>query len=85
MAEIDCENRTHLCHAICCIVGEVRDDDGNLVHADGERCPHLTEDLRCAIYEDRPTVCRTFDCRNKCSIWCDYERYVPNPDLGDRL
>jgi Fe-S-cluster containining protein len=30
--------------------------------ADGA-CVHLGEDGRCTVYEHRPTVCRTYDCR----------------------
>ena len=32
----------------------------------GDRpCMFLTRDNRCAIYNDRPNVCREFDCRRK--------------------
>lgn len=31
----------------------------------GERCPHLTDDLRCALYDHplRPRVCASFPAR----------------------
>ena len=35
----------------------------------GVRCPHLTDDLRCALYDDprRPPVCASFPaCRDHC-------------------
>ena len=31
-------------------------DSGN------EHCIFLTDDMRCAIYEDRPAICRRFKC-----------------------
>lgn len=31
-------------------------------YVDG-RCPYLTRDNRCSIYDARPDNCRTFDCR----------------------
>lgn len=77
---IDCENRTHLCHAACCILGGERVP----VKQADQRCPHLTDDLKCGIYEDRPEACQ-YDCRRNCTIWIDFERKVPNPDLGRHI
>ena len=33
----------------------------------GERCRHLTEGLRCGIYEERPAVCRGYRPDEICS------------------
>jgi hypothetical protein len=95
--EIDCDSRLHLCHAACCKLpfalsrqdvreGIVRWDlsrpylnergeDGWCVHLD--RCSK-----HCAIREHRPVPCRAFDCRNDARIWIDFERGIPNPDIG---
>lgn len=32
----------------------------------GVRCPHLTPDNRCGIYEDRPKVCRDYGADELC-------------------
>lgn len=77
---IDCASRTHLCHAACCILGGGRVP----VKEKGKRCPHLRDDLKCGIYENRPEACQ-YDCRTNCRIWIDFERKVPNPDLEEQV
>lgn len=85
MSDIDCANRTHVCFAACCILGEVWEDDGvTRVKRNDEVCPHLQNDLTCDRYESRPRQCH-WDCRRHCSIWIDFERVVPNPDLEDTI
>lgn len=32
----------------------------------GVRCPHLLPDLRCAVYEHRPRVCRSYPADELC-------------------
>lgn len=39
---------------------------GSLGKRTGERCRHLTSDLQCAIYEDRPDVCRQYQADEIC-------------------
>ena len=95
--EIDCESRLHLCHAACCKLSfalshqDVREgivrwdlsrpylneraEDGWCVHLD--RC-----NKGCTIHAQRPVPCRAFDCRNDARIWIDFERGIPNPDIG---
>lgn len=34
------------------------------------RCQHLTADHRCAIYNDRPAICRNFDCSTRVDCEC---------------
>ncbi|MFO0748273.1 MAG: YkgJ family cysteine cluster protein [Myxococcota bacterium] len=41
------------------------DGDGTCVYFDRER-------LGCSIWHDRPTSCRTFDCRDDGRVWDDY-------------
>ena len=36
----------------------------------------------CTIYERRPGLCRTYDCRGDTRIWLDFERRIPNPSLA---
>ncbi|MFN0085520.1 MAG: YkgJ family cysteine cluster protein [Blastocatellia bacterium] len=98
--EIDCENRLHLCHAACCRLRfalTVRDVEKGRVKwnlgqpymirrgADGY-CHHLDrEHQRCGIYEDRPYVCRAYDCRKDQRIWQDFENRVVSPELGNLI
>jgi hypothetical protein len=35
------------------------------------------------VYANRPTICRTYDCRNDARIWADFDAYEINPDLFD--
>jgi hypothetical protein len=97
-AEIDCENRLHLCKAACCRLplalskedvqeGIVRWDLGQpymLARNDDGYCVHLESGTcRCGVYEHRPIPCRGYDCRNDERIWLDFEARVPNPQLDD--
>jgi len=99
LPEIDCENRVELCHAACCALrfplskqdldeGIVRWDYGlpyqNRVGPDSYCVHHDRKSLRCTVYENRPSVCRTYDCRQDKRIWLDFEQRVINPDLFTR-
>lgn len=98
LPEIDCAERIPLCRAACCTlrfalteqdVLEVvvqwdlthpyanrQNDDGWCVHCDdGSRA--------CGVYEQRPRVCRVYDCREDRRIWLDFEQRRINPDLFD--
>jgi Putative zinc- or iron-chelating domain len=94
--EIDCENRLHLCQAACCRLRfalTVRDvEKGNVKWNLGQPymirqgsdgyCHHLDRESRhCGIYEDRPFVCRAYDCRKDQRIWQDFEKRVVSPEL----
>ena len=47
--------------------------------ADGY-CAHTCPDtLGCTVYEHRPAVCRTYDCRADSRVWLDYENRIPAP------
>ncbi len=94
---IDCESRYLICEGVCCkfwfalsvqdldesIVkwdykqpyGIARDKDGCCIHRD-----HST--YKCTIYENRPLICKTYDCRRDKRIWIDFENKIINPDLG---
>lgn len=40
----------------CCVAPDI----STLGKKAGERCRHLGSDLRCAIYQERPAVCRGY-------------------------
>jgi hypothetical protein len=95
-AEIDCENRLHLCHAACCKLplalsredvqqGVVRwelDQPYMLAHAATGYCVHMDGNTcGCTIYEHRPIPCRGYDCRKDKRIWLDFENQVVNPQI----
>lgn len=96
----DCENRLHLCHAACCRLRfalSARDVENGKVKwnlgqpymirqgADGY-CHHLDRTSKfCSIYEDRPFVCRAYDCRKDERIWKDFEAREINPELEEFL
>lgn len=97
-AEIDCENRLHLCKAACCRLpfalskqdvqeGVIKWDLGqpyiNARDADGY-CTHLEKcSGRCTVYAQRPIPCRGYDCRKDPRIWLDFENCVINPRVND--
>jgi putative zinc- or iron-chelating protein len=96
---IDCDARMPLCRAACCRLsfalsvqdveeGRVRWDLGrpymNRRDADGY-CHHLDRGTcACTVYEARPLVCRSYDCRKDTRIWKDFDNRVISPDL-DKL
>jgi hypothetical protein len=99
-AEIDCENRLQQCHAACCRLRfalTVRDVEAGRVkwnlgqpymirQGEDGYCHHLDRaNHQCGIYEDRPFVCRAYDCRTDARIWEDFENGVINPDLESLL
>jgi hypothetical protein len=97
-AEIDCENRIHLCKASCCRLplalskedvqeGIVRWDLGQpyIIARDKDGyCVHMDrKTCRCTVYSHRPIPCRGYDCRKDKRIWLDFENKVVNPRIGD--
>lgn len=95
--EIDCADRLPLCHAACCRlrVPMTRQDlEEGVVQWDA-RQPYLNRQRpdgycvhcdpashRCDVYDQRPGLCRTFDCRNDRRIWIDFDGRIPNPSLA---
>lgn len=94
---IDCESHYHICKGVCCQLwfalsvqdlyesivkwdymqpfGIARHKDGYCIHKD-----YSTH--KCTIYENRPLLCKTYDCRSDKRIWIDFENKIINPDLG---
>ena len=94
LPEIDCEARLPLCKARCCTLQfplSVQDLDERVVRWDygrpyqiGRRpdgyCVHNEAGTcHCTIYEQRPAICRTYDCRSDKRIWIDFEQRIPTP------
>jgi Fe-S-cluster containining protein len=94
--QIDCENRLSLCRGACCRLsfaltvqdleeGAVKWELGRpyMVRRDADGyCHHLErEHKRCGVYEQRPIVCRSYDCRKDKRIWADFENRIVSPDL----
>ena len=91
---INCSERVHLCKAACCKLnfaltpGEVRSGkikwDRSLpyliAHNSKGYCAHVDDKLGCTIYEDRPALCRRYDCRSDSRIWKDFDNMVPNTE-----
>ncbi len=83
----------HLCKARCCTFGfplSFQDLDERIVKWNYEHpyknrqrpedgyCVHNScDDKGCEIYDHRPSVCRTYDCREDTRIWIDFEGRVP--------
>lgn len=93
---IDCEARYPLCHAACCSLrfalsrqdlaeGIMRWEYGDPYlnrHGPDDRCVHLDRGTyHCTIYQNRPRICRTYNCSKDSRIWADFENRVINPDL----
>lgn len=90
---IDCASLLHLCRARCCTmtVELTREDiaDGIkweidrpyvLLHDADGWCHHLDRGTGgCTVYDDRPSTCRKFDCRNDARIWTDFDAGIPAP------
>ena len=91
---IDCAALLPLCRARCCMLtfalGPEDLADGRvawsyrnpyqIAHGSDHRCVHQDRgSCGCKIYEHRPAVCRSFDCREDKRIWDDFERRIPAP------
>src|SRR5919205_3632775 len=94
--EIDCESRMALCRGACCRLsfaltvqdleeGRVKWDLGRpymIRHDEDGYCHHVERtSKRCRVYENRPVVCRAYDCRKDKRIWEDFENRIVSPDL----
>jgi Fe-S-cluster containining protein len=102
LPDIDCDARLHLCRARCCTFTfplSFQDLDERVVRWDYEHpyriarndsgyCVHNDVGRRtCTVYDQRPAVCRTYDCRKDARVWLDFEKRLPAPlgadDAGD--
>ncbi|MFP2912564.1 YkgJ family cysteine cluster protein [Pyxidicoccus sp. 3LFB2] len=62
------------CCGACCVAPDIAALDKPL----GLRCPHLTEDNLCGVYEQRPAVCRAYAADEVC-------RLIEAPTLDERV
>lgn len=91
-----CAELIPICQARCCRLrfalstedldeGIVRFDYGRPYmirqrSSDG-RCVHNDPDTRfCTVHAVRPSICRTYHCKDDPRIWSDYEKRIPAPD-----
>jgi Fe-S-cluster containining protein len=94
LPQIDCAARISLCQGRCCRLSfplSFQDLDERVVKWDYSRpyqirrredgyCTHSDEETRgCRVYENRPAICRTYDCRNDKRIWVDFDKRIPAP------
>jgi Fe-S-cluster containining protein len=96
LPEIDCASLLPLCKGRCCRLNfalSMQDLEEGVVkfnygapyyirkRPDSNYCGHIDPStLGCTIYDKRPAICRTFDCRNDKRIWIDFEKRIPAPD-----
>lgn len=89
---VNCEERIHICKAVCCklsfplTINEV--ESGVLKWNLGKPyynrrctngyCYHIQIDNTCSIYQQRPSICRKYTCRNDERIWSNFEKMELN-------
>jgi len=92
---IDCAALIPLCKGRCCRLqfalsfqdldeGGIQWEYGRpymIRHGGDGYCVHSDPATRgCGIYQRRPGVRRTYDCRTDTRIWVDFEKRIPAPD-----
>jgi Fe-S-cluster containining protein len=97
-ARVNCAERMHICHAVCCKLnfaltaeevdaGKVKWDLGfpYIVRHDADGlCTHNDRATGgCGVYADRPGICRRYSCANDRRIWKDFERMELNSEWLD--
>jgi Fe-S-cluster containining protein len=87
---IDCASIIPICKARCCtltVYCSAQDLDEHVVQWDYARpyrirkrednyCVHSEPTGNCGIYERRPAVCRSYDCRDDRRIWKDFDKRI---------
>lgn len=96
-AELPCAEAAPMCHAACCKMdfelspqdveeGIVRWDVARpffIAHDAHGTCRH-NERRACVIHEQRPAMCRVYDCSKDPRVWRDFDTRVPSAALcGD--
>lgn len=97
-AEVNCAERMHVCHAVCCKLhfaltaeevdaGRVRFDVGfpyMIRHDSDGYCTHNDRATGfCGVYADRPGICRHYSCANDERIWSDFAAMELNQEWLD--
>jgi Fe-S-cluster containining protein len=98
-AQVNCAERMHICHAVCCKLnfaltaeevdaGKVKWDLGfpYIVRHDADGlCTHNDRATGgCGVYADRPGICRRYSCAKDRRIWKDFERMELNSEWIDK-
>lgn len=93
----DCRKNHSACKGMCCTLWfalSVQDLDEGIVKWDYSTpygiaqdnegyCVHFNHsNYSCSIYENRPLICRAFDCREDERIWIDFKTKAINPELA---
>jgi Fe-S-cluster containining protein len=91
LPDVDCAALMPICQARCCtfsVYCSAQDLDEHVVKWDYSRpyrlrkrdddyCVHSeVETRRCGIYDKRPAICRTYDCREDKRIWADFDKRI---------
>lgn len=92
--DLDCAALLPICQARCCMMTfplgpqDLEEDrlawsyrkPYEIARAADHRCVHQDRATGgCTVYEQRPGVCRTYDCRRDPRVWQDFERRIPAP------
>lgn len=92
--DIDCADRLHLCQARCCqlsVTLAAQDLEDGIFEWEWDRpyvlkrggdgyCLKIDDKTGgCTCYDQRPAMCRRFDCREDRRIWIDFEKRIPAP------
>lgn len=98
VAEVNCAERMHVCHAVCCKLnfalsaqevdaGKVRFDLGfpYMIRHDADGfCTHNNRETGfCEVYADRPGICGHYSCAGDGRIWKDFENMELNHEWLD--
>ncbi|HLB71711.1 MAG TPA: YkgJ family cysteine cluster protein [Candidatus Methanoperedens sp.] len=93
---VNCEERWHVCNAICCKLdfalnaeevesGRIKWDMGRpyyIRHEENCFCAHLNlKTKQCGIYQNRPGICKKYSCAKDIRIWKDFEKMELNYDF----
>lgn len=95
-AVVDCAAKMPFCQGACCrlrfyltideanagIVRYDKDDPFRIEQGPLNYCVHRNASMEiCGVFENRPSVCRAFDCRKDDRIWVDFDKNLVNPDI----
>ncbi|MEO8108814.1 MAG: YkgJ family cysteine cluster protein [Ginsengibacter sp.] len=95
---VNCEERMHVCHAICCKLsfalsiaeieaGKLKWELGRPYHirhqTNGYCCHSNDENRSCSVYKNRPSVCSKYSCAKDTRIWSDFDKMILNQEWID--
>jgi hypothetical protein len=91
--DLDCPALLPICQARCCRLAVALSpqdlEERRLrwsyrhpfyIHHEQGTCVHQdSESRRCTVYDHRPAVCRSYDCRGDKRIWLDFDKRILAP------